>query len=113
MEELNNEQGAFISSLKRNNKQIKDDRATAIAEGAQLKYRRMVEDLEMAIKDLKRDQENMLDMSPSNSLSLIVASDFNADEYIKKDLDLGIKIRETEIKLEIAKKRYAHLFGGQ
>jgi hypothetical protein len=28
--------GAFIASLKRNNKQIRDDRATAIAEAAQL-----------------------------------------------------------------------------
>ncbi len=32
--------GAFIDSLKRNNKQIRDDRATAIAEDAQIMYRR-------------------------------------------------------------------------
>lgn len=39
-------EGAFLSSLKRNNKQIRDDRATAIAEDAQVLYRRTVEDLE-------------------------------------------------------------------
>jgi Adenylosuccinate synthetase len=54
-------QGAFLSSLKRNNKQIRDDRAIAIGESAQLIYKRAVEDLEVGIKQMKRDQENMLD----------------------------------------------------
>lgn len=105
--------GAFMSSLKRNNKQIRDDRATAIADVAQLKYKRKVEDLEMSIRDMKREQDNMLDLSPTNAHSLIIASDFDADAYIAKDLELGVKIRNEEIKLEIAKKRYAYLFGGE
>ena len=106
-------QGAFLSSLKRNNKQIRDDRAIAIGESAQLIYKRAVEDLEVGIKQMKRDQENMLDLSPTNSMSLVVASDFKADEYVKKDLALGVEIRNAEIKLDIAKKRYAYLFGGE
>ena len=105
--------GAFLVSLKRNNKQIRDDRATAIADVAQLKYKRKVEDLEMSIRDMKREQDNMLDLSPTNSMSLIIASDFNADEYIAKDLELGVKIRNEEIRLEIAQKRYNYLFGGE
>ena len=32
--------GAFIESLQRNNKQIRDDRAQSIAEDSQLVYRR-------------------------------------------------------------------------
>jgi hypothetical protein len=39
-------EGAFIASLKRNNRQIKDARAEAIAEMAQMRYRRQVEDME-------------------------------------------------------------------
>ena len=105
--------GAFLSSLKRNNKQIRDDRATAIADVAQLKYKRKVEDLEMSIRDMKREQDNMLDLSPTNAQSLIIASDFDADAYIGKDLELGVKIRNEEIRLEIARKRYAFLFGGE
>jgi hypothetical protein len=105
-------QGAFISSLKRNNKQIRDDRATAIADVAQLKYKRKVEDLQMSIRDMKREQDNMLDLSPTNAQSLIIASDFDADAYIGKDLELGVKIRNEEIRLEIATKRYEFLFGG-
>lgn len=105
-------QGAFIESLKRNNKQIRADRADAIGEDAQLIYKRQVEDLQMEITKMKREQENMLDLSPSHAQSLILASDFDAQEYVKKDIDLGVKIRNAEIKLEIAQRRYNYLFGG-
>ncbi len=107
-----NMDGAFYASLKRNNRQIRDDRATAIAEDTALVYKRKIEDLELMIKKMKREQENMLDLSPTNAQSLILASDFDCSDYVEKDVELGIKIRNTEITLEIAKKRYAYLFGG-
>ncbi len=107
------EVGAFFISLKRNNKQIRDDRAQAIGEDAQLMYKRAMEDLEVGIKKMKRDQENMIDLSPDSAISLKLPSDFNANEYAEKDLELGIKIRNEEIKLEIAKNRYKYLFGGE
>jgi hypothetical protein len=106
-------EGAFLASLKRNNKQIRSDRATAIAEDAQIMYRRMVEDLEVRIKRMKRDRENMLDLSPENAMSLKLASDFDADSYVQKDIELGVNIRNAEIKLEIARKQYGYLFGGE
>lgn len=40
----------------------------------------------------------------------MVASDFAADKFVAKDLELGIKIRNLEIKLEIATARYRELF---
>ena len=103
--------GAFIVSLKRNNSKIRADRAQAIGEDAQLVYKRSIEDLEMSIKKMKRDQENMLDMSPTSADSLVLASDFNAQNFTAKDIELGVKIRNVEITLEIAKKRYIYLFG--
>jgi hypothetical protein len=114
-DEVKNEQevGAFVSSLKRNNKQIRDDRAAAIAEDTELVYKRKIEDIEMEIKKMKRDQESMLDLSPTNAMNLVIASDFNSAVYAEKDVNLGLKIRNSEIELEIAKKRYAYLFGGQ
>lgn len=105
--------GAFLESLKRNNKQIREDRAQAIAEDAQLVFRRKLEDLELSIKKMKREQENMLDMSPTNSQSLVLASDFSAEDYVAKELDLSIKIRNTTIKLEEGQNRYNYLFGGK
>ncbi len=103
--------GAFINSLKRNNREIRDDRATAIAEDTELVYKRKIEDLEISIKKMQREQEYMLDLSPASTQSLILASDFNCEEYVAQDIDLGIKIRNAEITLEIARQRYNYLFG--
>ena len=103
---------AFMDSLVRNNKQIRQDRAEVIAEDAQVTYKRAVEDLELEIKRMKRDRENMLDLSPDHALSLKLATDFNAKEFVEKDIELGVKIRNAEITLEIARKRFAWLFGG-
>lgn len=66
LEKVKKPEGAFVASLKRNNKQIKDDRAESIAEDAQMRYRRTVEDLDMAIKRMKRTRDNMLDLSPGS-----------------------------------------------
>jgi len=104
--------GAFAASLLRNNKQIRVDRASAIVEGAELIYKRKVEDLEVQIKQMKREQENMIDLSPTTAQSLVLASDFDATAYVVKDVNLGLKIRNAEIELEIAKKRYGYLFEG-
>lgn len=115
MDELKTEEkpaGAFFDSLRRNNKQIREDRALAISEDVQLLFRRTVEDIQMRITKMKRERENMLDLSPSNAQSLVLASDFNSEEFVAKDIDLGVKIRNEEIRLEIAQKRFAYLFGG-
>jgi hypothetical protein len=104
--------GAFAASLKRNNKQIRDDRAQAIAEDTELVYKRKIEDLDLSIKKMKREQENMLDLSPTNAQSLILASDFDSTKYVEKEIDLGLKIRNAEITIEIARQRFQYLFGG-
>ena len=104
-------EGAFLASLKRNNSKIRADRATSISEDTQVVYKRYIEDLVMKIKKMRREQDNMLDLSPTNADSLILASDFKSDEYTKKDVELGVSIRNAEITLEIATKRYDFLFG--
>ncbi len=102
--------GAFVESLKRNNKKIRDDRAIAISEDAQMIYKREVEDIEIKIKRLRRDREAMLDLSPTDAQSLVLASDFNSKDFVAKDIEIGIQIRNLEIKLEIARARYKLLF---
>jgi len=103
--------GAFMASLKRNNKQIREDRAMAIAEDCYLLYRRYIEDLQVNIRRMEREQENMLDLSPENAFSLVLASDFDAAAYVQKDVELGVKIRNEKIKLEIATAKFKQLFG--
>lgn len=111
MKEINETNGAFLNSLKRNNQKIRDDRATSIAEDTNLMYKRQIEDLQVNIKRLKREQENMLDLSPTTADSLVLASDFDSKLYVDKDVELGVKIRNLEIKYDIALKRYNYLFG--
>lgn len=105
--------GAFLGSLTRNNKQIKADRAQAIVEDAEIVYRRKIEDLEMEIKRLKRDQESSLDLSPDNAMSLKPALSFSAIDFVNSDMEHSIKIREKEIERDLANDRFKYLFGGK
>lgn len=107
---LDEMQGLFVDSLRRNNKKIREDRAIQIAESAELKYKRKVEDLINEIKQLKRDRAAMLDLSPTNADSLVLASDFSADSFVERDFKFGTDLRNLEIKLEIASLRYKELF---
>ena len=105
------EVGAFILSLKRNNRDIKNDRATAIAEDAELVFKREIEDLQMKLKRLIRKRDNMLDLSPSNTHSLMLAEDFDAKGFVEEDLKLAVEIRNLEIKISLGELRFQHLFG--
>lgn len=107
---LEDMKGAFVGSLTRNNKKIREDRAISIAEDAELFYKRRVEDLETQIKRLKREREALLDLSPTDAQSLVLATDFKSEDFVNKDVKLGLDIRNLEITLEIARERYNHLF---
>lgn len=109
-ETLDELSGKFVESLKRNNTKIRNDRAIAIAEDVQLIYKREVEDLSIQIKQLRRERESMLDLSPTTADSLMLASDFNSKSFVAKDIELGLKIRNLEITLQIATERYEELF---
>jgi len=103
--------GAFRQSLLRNNAQIRADRAESLAGDAMTMYRRRIEDLELELRRLRRDQEDLIDLSPTDADSLVLAADFDADAYASKDLALSVQIRNTEIKHELATARYRYLFG--
>lgn len=104
-------QGAFMESLKRNNRKIRDDRAEAIHEDAELFYRRSIEDIRHKVKKLEREKENLIDLSPTSADSLVLASDFDSQAFVKKDIDLSVSIRNENIRLEAAEKSYRKLFG--
>ena len=112
MSELNLRNTRFGDILTRNNKQIRDDRAIAIIEDAELEYKRSIENMERDLKVLKRERDAMLDLSPGNSYSL-TPDKFDAALFVKKDFEMGVEIRNLEIKLEIAQKKYADLFGAK
>lgn len=100
----------FIESLQRNNNQIREDRARTIGEDSEQIYRRKVEDIELKIKRLEREQEGLIDISPLDRNSLIFA-DFNPEVFVQKDMELSLTIRNLKIQLEVTQKRFEHLFG--
>ncbi len=100
----------FIESLQRNNDQIREDRARIIGGDSELIYRRRVEDLELKIKRLEREQEGLIDISPLDRNSLTFA-DFNPEEFVQKDMELSLIIRNLNIQLEVTRKRFEYLFG--
>lgn len=100
----------FIESLKRNNDQIREDRAKTIGEDSELIYRRRVEDIELKIKRLEREQEGLIDISPLDKNSLTFA-DFQPEAFVQKDMELSLTIRNLNIQFEVTKKRFEYLFG--
>lgn len=106
-EELN---PRFIESLQRNNDQIREDRARIIGEDAELIYRRRVEDIELKIKRLEREQEGLTDISPLDKNSLTFA-DFQPEAFVQKDIELSLTIRNLNIQLELTRNRFEYLFG--
>lgn len=104
-------QGKFFESLKRNNKQIRDDRAQAIGEEAQISFKRKIEDLELEQKRDQRDLDNMLDLSPDNAISLIVADKFDSNSFVSRQADKLTAMRNRGILIELLNDQYKLLFG--
>jgi len=100
----------FIESLQRNNDQIREDRARTIGADSELIYRRRIEDIGLKIKRLEREQEGLIDISPLDRNSLTFA-DFQPEAFVQKDIELSLTIRNLNIQLEVAIKRFEYLFG--
>lgn len=103
----------FKEDLMRNFKQLKESRAESVAEELEIMYRRKIEDLCHLIRNYDRDRENIiLDLSPVNALSgAVVPSDFKAEDFMMKDLEIGRNKRDALINLQIMVARYTELFG--
>ena len=84
-DQLNELKGSFVTSLRRNNKQIRDDRALAIAEDAELIFKREVEDITTALKVAKRERDSMLDLGGTSTTTIISQSDFDAKAFVAKE----------------------------
>lgn len=105
--------GTFKTSLTQSFKGIRESKASAISEDVELAYRRKIEDLCRTVRQCDRDREDiMINLAPSNITSTaVVPSDFNADQFLERDVQIGINKRDSIIRLEITLRRYEELFG--
>lgn len=111
MDELKQVPGAFAGSLLRNASKIKEDRALTILRNAEKYFRRKVEDLTDRIGNLEVERQAQLDLSPTDINSLVLATDFKADEFYDTDRKLTMEIRTCKVELEEMQERYNFLFG--
>ena len=104
------ESGFVRENLNRNAKQLRQDRAESIYEELQVRFDRRVQDLELDLKRLRREQNAEFDFNPANTHSLVFDK-VDAVQVQEKDEQTSMKIRETLIRLNDAKQRYNFLFG--
>lgn len=102
---------AFGVSLKRNNSQIRKDRADELTRKTFMKFKRKIEDLDDDLYTMLTRRENMLDLSPANAQSLVPAVNFDADAYLEEDIALSKNIREKSIIANMTRRRCNYLFG--
>lgn len=103
----------FKDSLTASFSQLRADRAEGIAEDVELEYKRDIEDRMRRIRQYDRKRENLiLDLCPQSITSTqVVPSDFDAREFMKTDVKIGIDRRNECVILEIVVDRYEQLFG--
>lgn len=113
MSEIENKNGVFKTDLMRTFRQLKESRAESVSEDVEVIYKRRIEDLCHKIRNYDRDRENiLLDLSPTSLTSgAVVPSDFDANKFIEKDVEIGLNKRDAIIQLEIVLDRYEFLFG--
>lgn len=101
--------GLFRANLYRNNKQIKDDRGNVLVKGAEMAFKRFIEDLEMEIERMKLEQSKLTDLNPSSKNSLDFST-FNPLTFASDDCKLCKDIYMNTKLLEVYRERYNKLF---
>ncbi len=103
--------GKFFGSLTRGSNAIREDRARSLADNVHTRYKRIIEDLELLRQEKIRERDAALDLSPSTTIGLTLAKDFDAPVFVDNHIKMNLTIRELDIKIETAIKGYNDLFG--
>lgn len=101
--------GRFLENLQKSNESIRKDRAVTISEGVELTYKRKIEDSEIAIKELVRSLDGMMDINPTLSTSLDYGT-FDQSTWVDKRVSILTEIQIKRRILESIKTDYKSLF---
>jgi hypothetical protein len=74
-------------------------------------YKREIHNLARLIQYLKKQKEDLARMTPTEAETSEITDAIDSGAYVSKEIEIGVKIRDLEKKLELAKKRYQFLFG--
>lgn len=104
----------FTKNLTKSNKEIKQSRATRIAEQAKMAQEDLVRTMTKQMFDLDAQLDDLEDLSPDSMLSLNVTSgDFNAEEWTKKIQEVNIQKLNLGMEITIAKQTFNKYFSDE
>ena len=104
--------GAFYEVLKQNSKQIKETKASALAEDLEFSAKNEIIGLKNQLRLAYNQRTEMLEgFLPSSTTSLEIGKGFNGVDFIKKYNTLGLQIRNISIQLSVALESYKFLIG--
>jgi hypothetical protein len=96
----------FATTLARDNKQIRADRAIRISEGVADAQTRLVMDIRGQVRTKEDELAAMTDLSTDNTNTTlnVISPNFNANDFVAKINTLKTEIKMLNIKLEIAEE---------
>lgn len=104
-------EGNFSKTLLRNNKALRQDRGNKIARQTRNAYYTRIATMQEKLNDLRDSSENLLDINPSSTTSILNPNEFDQDAFVTADLETQVKMENIRIKLKAAIQRYTYLFG--
>jgi hypothetical protein len=82
----------------------------AASQETESEYRREMRELKLLIQVLKKKQESLSKLPPTDAQTSEITDAIDSGAYVSKEIEIGVKIRDLEKKLESAKKRFRFLF---
>ena len=103
-------QGANIAFTMGNGKHTGRKKATVAPADAKALYKREILNLARCIRLLKTEQENMAGCPLTDAQTSEITDAIDSGAYVSKEIEMAVKIRDLEKKLDCAKKRFHFLF---
>jgi len=102
---------AFFEMLTRDNSQIKKDRAERLGKITESTMDNIISDIENYILEKEDELASQTDVSTSNNANTINRiQDWDAEDFLKKRIDLHVEIENLKINLKAAKNVKKNLF---
>lgn len=93
----------FINNLTQSSNEIRAERATFIAQDAKDAATTNLQNESKILRDLERERMKLSDMNRDSELSLQVTRDnFNAVEWVRQMQELGVKILNQKVRVQVA-----------
>ena len=106
----NTPDGKFLRILTQPNQEIRRSRAESAARKLYRAYVRYADKLEDEIEQCVTELDEMLDLAPGKTTTLQVVDSFDAEEFVARRSQLGVRKDNAEQRLRILNKDFENMF---